>query len=492
MIFVFVVGFLFSNQVSAIPGYSVIDLGTLGGDQSLARGINDNGQVVGSSKSTPDSAVQDPFIWQNGEMTDLETLYEPNFADASAHGINNEGAAVGSSWTSGLTGGEYHATLWKEHNIIDLGTLGGHVSTAYDINISNQVVGMSYTTIMPNQPQGAFLWENGEMTYLGTLGGEITMTNIGSSANAINNGAEIVGRASYDDTTYRHAFIWENGEMTDLGALDGLDSEAYDINESGQIVGQSSTGEYWSVRNAVLWQDGEIIDLGRLGGITSFAYGINESGQIVGRSHTGSLVSPDEYHGFIWQNGSLSDLNDLTNEGADWIVNTASDINDKGQIVGWGYNPALDINDFHALLLDPEWDAIITTDQYFLTDYLTLGDTFSFDYWWEMGQEPTGFNLDILIFRGTEWEVLGWELTTDGSSAGWETASFWVPDWARGLEAKIRFNLFDLGQDTDPTVYLRNITSSGSAPVPEPSTIILLGTGLIGLAGLGRKKFKAR
>lgn len=132
-------------------------------------------------------------------------------------------------------------------------------------------------------------------------------------------------------------------------------------------------------------------------------------------------------------------------------------------------------------------DGIVTTDQYFMTDLLTLGDNFTFDYWWEMGMDPTESNLDVLFFNGTDWETFGWQFNFSGSSDQWATASFYVPEWARGTAAQIMFRVFDFGQATDPTLYLSSINS---APAPEPSTMILLGTGLVGLVAAGRKKNK--
>ena len=45
-----------------------------------------------------------------------------------------------------------------------------------------------------------------------------------------------------------------------------------------------------------------------------------------------------------------------------------------------------------------------------------------------------------------------------------------------------------------PTTYAHGLIAdavySQVAPVPEPSTIVLMGLGLVGLAGLGRKKFR--
>jgi probable HAF family extracellular repeat protein len=52
--------------------YNLTDLGTLGGDKSMAYALNNTGQVIGTS-TTSDGTFR-PFFWHSGMMTDLRDL----------------------------------------------------------------------------------------------------------------------------------------------------------------------------------------------------------------------------------------------------------------------------------------------------------------------------------------------------------------------------------------------------------------------------------
>ena len=75
-------------------------------------------------------------------------------------------------------------------------------------------------------------------------------------------------------------------------------------------------------------------DLGTLGGNTSEAFGINASGDVVGESY---LSDDATMHAFLYSHGKMTDIGSLP--GASFTV--AKAINDRGQIVGdWVTTPS--------------------------------------------------------------------------------------------------------------------------------------------------------
>jgi probable HAF family extracellular repeat protein len=79
------------------------DLGTLPGDAvSEALGINDKGQVVGMS-CTAGFAVCRAFLWQDGVMTDLNTLVAggSHLLLVFANDINSSGKIAGGAFDPG-------------------------------------------------------------------------------------------------------------------------------------------------------------------------------------------------------------------------------------------------------------------------------------------------------------------------------------------------------------------------------------------------------
>jgi probable HAF family extracellular repeat protein len=108
--------------------------------------------------------------------------------------------------------------------------------------------------------------------------------------------------------------LWEKGadgqyKLTNLGTFGAEQAIARDINNAGQIIGQTTGGTGATATSSpFLLHNGEKINLGSLGGTTGAAAGINQFGQVVGVSQN----STGQNRAFVWNNGVIKDLNNLT------------------------------------------------------------------------------------------------------------------------------------------------------------------------------------
>lgn len=304
----------------------IIDLGSqgLGG---MAVSLNNNGMVVGLIETAQagynGAPTSHAFAWQNGQMIDLGTLGGDN---STAFDVNDLNVIVGIADTVGqYSSGKFysHAVIWENGEIRDLGTLGGLMSEATAINASGLVVGRSQKIIHNDatviSPYHAFYWD-GALHDLGTLGGPQ------SWAVDVNDSGMIIGWADLNEIKpgggqVSHAVIWQNGEIIDLGTLGGRSSAAFAVNNNGQVVGWSETGELdrygRPILHAFMWEDGVMTDLGAeiVGNEQAVAYiSINDAGTIVGHTPNGA---------FQYQAGKLSKLNLKRTKGSSKSLSTA-------------------------------------------------------------------------------------------------------------------------------------------------------------------------
>ncbi len=277
-----------SHHAILIEGNVVTDLGTLGGVNSSARGINAKKTVVGGSEdenTPPDTmnTVVHAFVWT--EANGMQALVEPTGSDVSlANAINDSDVIAGSTrmladdgstvhtavrWVVGspqilasdlenaaantvnklgFIGGSLNhaAVVWRPNgSLVNLGTFGYPDAAVVDLNDRNVALIVVHQDVFPNDQTS--LWRYGQLEHLPPVPGSYQC-----NGRALNNSAVVVGQCYLNETPPSQipvvGAVWVDSVAYNLNTLvDNLGhlqiTVAWDINNQGEIVAQAQGGE---------------------------------------------------------------------------------------------------------------------------------------------------------------------------------------------------------------------------------------------------------
>jgi probable HAF family extracellular repeat protein len=234
------------------------------------------------------------------------------FAQSEVRRSNRSGQIVGFE-----IGSDSDSSLAFVYTNTKVTVLPGRHSKAYAINDSRQIVGES--SVKGKKPVSPVLWQNGTVIDLGGCCSGV--------ARGINNHGQVVGDMYDQEGRYR-AFLWEHARgIRYFGQPDSY-SSAIAINDSGHVLLQEPESGVF-----LYLAEGKRVPMEVPKGLPADPRALNNTDVIVGAF---GLFS-DVYRAFIWdEKHGFHDLNDLIAARSGWKLETATGINDLGQIVGVG------------------------------------------------------------------------------------------------------------------------------------------------------------
>jgi VCBS repeat-containing protein/probable HAF family extracellular repeat protein len=349
-------------RVLLSTAYAISDLGVPANtDSSYARDINNSAIVVGYATESGLFPVTRAFVYDPATgMQDLGTL---GGDDAGATAINDVGQIAG--WAYDAAGKIKGFRYDPGTGMFDLGGLGTNAGVyPQGINAAGAVVGTSFY----NGMQVAFLYTDAGGIQIAGGAPSSTRTYLGYD---VNDAGKIVGYS------YPIGAFITGPDGVGVGTLGT--GWAYAVNNSDQVTG--STGAFDPDSHLFRYTPGVgVVDLGSLPGGETVGLDINAAGQIVGKGKAGDGVD----HAIYWDDADgLVDLNHLIAPESGWFLQSATGLNDQGQIVGSGV-----INgQTRAFVLTPDSGTDATAPSAGLeADDILAGGVSTFEFrvvWWD-------------------------------------------------------------------------------------------------------------